>query len=119
MKRTTLAAIIGALTLISGCATAYVSHLRSEFLEDGASYGIYYGDEEYPCIYPATRIAMLIEVPTWWWWSNTSLGRDYEIWLWPLGAPLSIVDVGVSMVTDTIMLPYDYLTTKRNKNNER
>lgn len=118
MKRIVLVVIIGAVLLMIGCSTAYVSLLRSEFSKEGTSNGVYYGTNEYPCVYPATRISMFIEVPTWWCVSSTSLGRDYKKWLWPIGAPLSIVDVGVSIVTDTIMLPYDYMTSKSSKNNE-
>lgn len=112
MKRMIHIALIGVLTTFGGCATAYVANLRSEFAAEGKAYGVYYGDEEYPCLYPATRIAAAVEVPTWWWPSKTSIGRGYKSWLWPLGAILSVVDVPCSVVTDTIMLPYDYRNTR-------
>lgn len=112
MKKVAAIAIICFLSLIEGCATAYVANLRSEYSDKGEIYGVYHGDDEYPCIYPATRISLLVEVPTWWWPSETEIGRGYEAWLWPIGAPLSIVDVVCSIATDTIMLPYDYHNRK-------
>lgn len=118
MKREILLATVLSLLLIGGCSTAYVANLRSEYSDTDEIYGVYYGDEEYPCIYPATRIAVLVEVPAWWWPSETSLGRGYEAWLWPIGAPLSIVDIACSIVTDTIMLPYDCHKMSRNAGNE-
>lgn len=108
MKRIINIVLIWIIPMISGCATAYVAHLRSEYSSDGKAYGVYYGDEEYPCLYPATRIAAAVEVPTWWWPTKTSSGSGYESWLWPFGAILSVADVPCSVVTDTIMLPYDY-----------
>ena len=98
--------------LIGGCATAYVSNLRQEYSANGEAFGVYYGEDEYPRLYPATRIAVFVELPTWWWPSDTEIGRGYEAWLWPIGAPLSIVDVFCSIATDTIMLPYDYSKVK-------
>lgn len=107
--------LIGMLVVLCGCATSYVAHLRHEFLNEGKTYGVYYGEDEYPCLYPATRISAMVEVPTWWWFSKTDIGRGYEAWLWPLGAPLSIVDVFVSVLSDTVMLPYDYKVLEDNK----
>jgi len=106
------AAISIFLMLSCGCATGYVASLRSEYADEGIAHGVYYGKDEYPCVYPATRIAVLVEVPTWWYPSNTEIGKGYEAWLWPIGAPLSIVDVVCSIATDTIMLPYDYHTKR-------
>lgn len=118
MKRVLYITLIGMLVSAGGCATSYVAHLRHEYSHEGKSYGVYYGDEEYPCLYPATRIAVLVEVPTWWWFSKTDIGRGYEAWLWPLGAPISIVDVFVSVLSDTVMLPYDYKVSEDNKANK-
>ena len=91
-----------------GCATAYVSKLRCEYADDGRVDGVFFGELEYPCIFPATRIATTVEIPTWWCPSETRVGRLYEAWLWPIGAPLSLVDVVCSIVSDAIILPYDY-----------
>lgn len=113
MKRIIYITIIGIIPILAGCATAYVAQLRSEYSSDWKVYGVYYGDEEYPCLYPATRIAAAVEVPTWWWPSKTSIGRGYEAWIWPIGAILSVADVPCSFVTDTIMLPYDYRKTRK------
>lgn len=105
-----------AITMIaSGCATAYVSSLRSEYAEKGMVEGVFYGEREYPCVYPATRIAATVEIPTWWWPSKTSIGRLYEAWLWPIGAPLSLVDVVCSIASDTIMLPYDFCKERESR----
>lgn len=118
MKRVVSIAIIFALSLIGGCATAYVANLRSEYSDKGVVDGVYYGEDEYPCIYPATKISLLVEVPTWWWPSETEIGRGYEAWLWPIGAPLSLIDVVCSISTDTIMLPYDWNKISRKVSNE-
>ena len=100
------------MVLCEGCATCYVAHLRKEYRESGVSEGVYYGRKEYPSSYPATRIALLVEVPTWWWPSETEIGRGYEAWLWPIGAPMSLVDVLCSVVSDTVMLPYDFIKAR-------
>ena len=97
--------------LFSGCSTCYVSLLRHEYNENGVVEGVYHGTEEYPTVFPATRIAAGVEVPVWWWPSDMKLGRDYQRMLWPFGALLSLVDVPISLLSDLVMLPYDILKT--------
>ena len=112
----TLAIVIGIICLlVGGCATGYIAGLRHEFAKDGVAKGVYFDEKEYPSVYPATRIAVFVEIPTWWWPRKTELEKGYASWLWPIGAPLSIVDVVCSIVSDTVMLPYDTITTKRGK----
>lgn len=97
----------GMIFLSCGCATLYVADSRSEYNDQGNVIGIFAGDREYPRVYPATYIATMVEIPTWWSPRHLQLERKYQLYLWPLGAPLSVVDVGISLTTDTIMLPYD------------
>ena len=104
--------------MASGCATGYAVSLRNEFSDEGKVHGVYFGEKEYPCIYPATKIAVRVEIPTWWWVSKTEIGRGYEVWLWPLGAPLSLADVALSVVTDTVMFPYDLSKVRSKRDTE-
>ena len=114
MKHSMATFIVGMMTLMcGGCATSYVAMLRGEYSDNGKVCGVYYGNEEYPCLYPATRISLFVEIPTWWCPSGTEIGRGYVTWLWPIGAPLSVVDAVCSITTDTIMLPYDCHATNR------
>ena len=99
--------------MVSGCATAYISLLRGEYAATGMADGIYYGHEEYPRIYPASFIAVTEEIPAWWWVSKNDLERDYKYLFWIFGAPFSLVDLPISIVSDTIMLPYDLTQTRK------
>lgn len=118
MRRMTAIFMMMLMVMSVGCATAYVAVLRSEYSESGKVCGVYYGDSEYPRIYPSLMIATCIEIPTWWWISETDIGRGYEAWLWPIGAPLSLVDVFVSCITDTVMIPYDYNQIRKKSKDE-
>lgn len=99
--------ILVVVFLLSGCSTCYVALLRHEFNEKGYVDGIYYGKSEYPVVYPATRIASMVEVPSWWEPSDIRFARDFQLLFWPFGAVMSLVDVPLSIVSDTCMLPYD------------
>ena len=119
MKRVVEIAI--ACGMLGGCATAYVACLRSEYSSKGEIIGVFQGEKEYPCTYPATRIALMVELPAWWSVSKTETGRSYEAWLWPVGATFSLVDLALSAATDTVMFPYDFYTSRnwrRDMNNE-
>ena len=93
--------------LVSGCSTCYVAALRYEYNERGYVDGVYYGRDEYPTVFPATRIAAAVEIPHWWSSGRVGIARNYQLMFWPFGAALSLADVPISMVTDTCMLPYD------------
>lgn len=99
--------LVMSLIPLLGCATAYVATLRSEYATNGRIHGVHKGDSEYPTLYPATQIAATVEVPSWWLPSDIEIGTEYKLYLWPIGAVGSLVDVPISIVTDTIMLPYD------------
>lgn len=109
------ALILALVLLLSGCATCYVAVLRSEYSEKGYVDGAYRGRDEYPDLYPATKIATTVEVPSWWWPSNIRIARNYQLLLWPLGAVMSVVDVPISIVSDTCMLPYDMVKVSNHK----
>lgn len=102
--------ILGLVVLCSsGCSTCYVGLLRSEYNAEGKATGLYFGEGEYPSRYLATRVSATIEVP-YWWWIGEGEGIDwYKVVLWPIGAPFALIDVPLSIVSDTIMLPYDVL----------
>lgn len=94
-------------TLLSGCASLYMAEMRGDYNDDGKTVGLYGIADRYPSVYCATKIAVLVEIPTWWWPGDMELVRKYQVWLWPFGAVLSIADVPMSLVSDTVMLPYD------------
>lgn len=100
---------------IQGCATAYMIEIRGEYASCGKAEGIYHGEEEYPRAYPATFICATEEIPAWWWASGNSLEREYKYAFWILGAPLSLIDLPISVITDTAMLPYDIKQIKEKK----
>ena len=108
------AVILVVVFLICGCSTCYVSILRSEYHEDGKALGIYNGYDEYPSLYPATKVTTTIEIPSWWWPSKMRIVRSYQIGLWPVGVVFSLVDLPVSIATDTFMFPYDLTNTIKN-----
>lgn len=97
--------------LFSGCSTCYVALLRHEYNKNGVAEGVYHGKEEYPALFPATRIAVGVEIQTWWSPSDMKLGRDYQRMLWPFGAVMALIDVPISVISDLVMLPYDILKT--------
>lgn len=101
----TLGVILSAGTL-GGCSTVYVAHLRQEYNEKGRAYGIYYGEDEYPRAYPATRLSTTVVIPSMipCWDGMLSSAR---FWFGPINIPLSIADFAVSVVSDTVMFPYD------------
>lgn len=99
---------------LCGCASCYVAELRCEYNDCGTVDGIYYGEAEYPVIFPATWIAATVEIPTWWWPSKIAIARTYQMWLWPIGATCSVIDLPLSIASDIFMLPYDFCKT-RNK----
>lgn len=100
----TLAVLILTIVfLLSGCATGYATIIRDEYNEQGYVRGVYYGEEEYPAVFPATKIATMIEVPR--WWGIGSIEKNFVIW--PIGATFALLDVPVSILTDVAMLPYD------------
>ena len=100
-----------AVMSLGGCATLYVAGMRSDYDGERRVTGIYGGKDVYPSCYHATWVAASEEMPGWWCPSDYEWGREYQAALWPLGAVFSIVDVGVSVVTDTVMLPLDAYRT--------
>lgn len=103
-KRALKAVLIALLQGVSGgCATVYVTALRSEYVCTGASDGVYLGRREYPRAYPATWVSAVREVPAW-----CSLDGGVTLW-WVLSAGFSVLDLGVSAMTDTVCLPFDGL----------
>lgn len=114
-----LMSMLMALFFVGGCATAYISELRKEYKQYGQSYGIYEGRKEYPRVFPATHIAVKEEVPSWWKPSILRGRSSYELWVWPLGVTLSLSDVPISLVTDVVMLPYDWHKTKKHEEEKR
>jgi uncharacterized protein YceK len=88
-----------------------VAVLRSEYSDNGKIHGIYFGEEEYPAIYPATKIAVKVEMPRWWLPGMLRQQEEYRLLLWPFGMVLSTADIPLSIATDTIMLPYDLTNT--------
>lgn len=107
MHRIILNSLFILILPLCGCSTCYVASLRSEFNDSGHCIGLYYGINEYPSVFLSTRVSLCIEIPAWWWPSNTRIGREYQLALWPIGAILSVADLPISVLTDTIMLPYD------------
>lgn len=116
----TLLIAIVVLTIVfflSGCATGYATLLRHEYSTTGECYGVYRGEKEYPALFPATRTACSVEVVYWWGISDADEYDLYKLYLWPIGAVCSLADVPISLASDTIMFPYDYL--KRRHRNAR
>lgn len=102
-----LALAVCSLLSLSGCATLYVSGMRSDYDGERRVIGIYGKGDVYPSCYHATWVVFREELPSWWWPSEYEWGRAYQMSIWPIGAVFSVVDVGISAVTDTVMLPYD------------
>lgn len=111
MHRVLLYTLLAMMPSLCGCSTCYVASLRSEFNDSGNAAGLYFGENEYPSLFLATKVSLCVEIPTWWWPSNTRIGREYQLALWPIGAILSVVDLPISIVTDIVMLPYDWWKT--------
>ena len=109
----TVGFIVVSALFLSGCASFYTSILREEFRRSGRVDGVYYGESEYPSLYHSTRIALTIEVPSWWWFSDSPIYDDYKLCFWPIGAILSLCDVPCSLITDTAYLYIDIKAKKR------
>ena len=96
------------LLLLNGCSTLYVMNKRQEWKDKRENTSIYGDGDVYPALYRATYITYAEEIPTWWWpFNKTDPSKSYIASFWLIGAPLSIVDLPISMVSDTLMLPYD------------
>lgn len=108
--------------LTVGCASGYAGTLRAEHASTGRVVGVYKGQEEYPTVYPASRIALGVEVPTWVYVELEDIGI-HTPFMWPIGTTCTIADIGISFCTDTVMLPYDIMqidieARKKEKNHD-
>ena len=107
--RASIFMLFSMLCATSGCATAYVNELRHEYRETGRSVGVYGKNDRYPSVYHATWVSACVEVPTWCspFRERSKMEKDYWKRLCVFGIPMSLVDVPLSIVTDTVMCPYD------------
>lgn len=112
----TIGLILWLLVCSAGCATGYATIIRSEYSE-GKGKDI---QEEYPRVYPACRIVVEREIPTWVYISGWKELEWYSPIMWPIGVIGTTSDMCISLVTDTLALPYDgYQTTKNPKGNTK
>lgn len=95
------------LFLLGGCATGYAMAMRSEHNETGKYCELYNWIDEYPSCFPATKMATMVEVPTWIVRSvYDDVGWTTPV-MFPLGLVFTVADIGISLCTDIVMLPYD------------
>lgn len=117
MKLKSLLLAIGSL-MIGGCSSIYMAKVRDEWSETKTCAG-WYADDEYPSVYGATKVAICEELCTWWNINSYYVGNLSFFYLYPLGMIGSLCDIPISIVTDTVMLPYDiYMITSKPEEKE-
>ena len=100
----------------TGCATGYATLLRTEYSEGKETVD----KNEYPKVYPATRVVIGREIPTWVYISGWEELEWYSPIMWPIGFLGTTSDMCISLVVDTLALPYDgFQTTKNPKGNTK
>ena len=118
-----LASILGFMFLMflcQGCSTTYAMDTRKEWRETGTNVPLYGFADSYPSVYPATLINTTVSIPLWFWPFDTDgFELEYLLCLWPVGAALTLIDLPISIVSDTIMLPHDvYHVVKGEQKND-
>jgi uncharacterized protein YceK len=107
----TITALLLALLICGGCATGYVHNKRTEWNSTHRNTSVYGDFDRYPAVYRATCIAAAVEIPTWWWPPKHDYTGSYHYVFCIFGMPLSLIDLPISVVTDTLMFPYDLYKT--------
>lgn len=108
--------ILWLLVCCAGCATGYATIIRVEHSE-GKGKEI---REEYPRVYPACKVVVEREIPTWVYISGWEEIEWYSPIMWPIGVLGTTSDMCISLVVDTLALPYDgFQTTKNPKGNTK
>lgn len=99
--------LVFALTSI-GCASLYVATMRNEFGATKKEVKGWYGDGDvYPSLYHSTYIASAVEVPIWVCGGDDPLDGAYIRKFRWVGIPCAVIDVPISLMLDTLMLPMD------------
>lgn len=108
--------ILWLLMCSAGCATGYATIIRVEHSEGKVSDR----SEEYPIVYPACKVVVEREIPTWVYISGWEELEWYSPIMWPIGVLGTTSDMCISLVVDTLALPYDgFQTTKNPKGNTK
>jgi hypothetical protein len=108
MRRIIFQVVVGLLPLlIGGCATGYSCLLRAEYAISGHGIGLYEGVDEYPSLYPGTKMVCMVEIPTWVYVSDVSQLGWHSIIILPCGVALTTVDLLITASMETLLFPYD------------
>lgn len=102
--------ILWLLVCSAGCATGYATIIRAEHSEGKLTDR----SAEYPRVYPASKLVVEREIPTWVYISGWEELEWYSPIMWPIGVLGTTSDMCISLVVDTLALPYDGFQTTKN-----